>query len=60
MTKIMCFILVTFFLTGCGVFEKASASLTGYSSLCIDGVLYYQFTSGATVAFNKDGSVKQC
>lgn len=45
---------------GCGYVDRAGATLTGYSRICIDGVEYLQFTSGATVAFTPDGKVKKC
>lgn len=55
-------ILITAVLTlsGCGSFDREIAKLTGYANSCIDGVLYYQFASGVTVAYNKDGSIKTC
>lgn len=49
------------FLTGCGWIDREVAKATGKASkTCMDGVLYYQFTSGAAVAYNKDGSIKVC
>jgi len=53
-------ILAILTLSGCGVLERSTATLTGYSSICVGGVMYYQFTSGASVAYNKDGSIKLC
>ena len=48
-------------LSGCGKADRLAASWTGSASKsCEDGVLYYQFTSGASVAYNKDGTVKLC
>lgn len=47
-------------LSGCGWLGRADAYVTGYSESCIAGVLYYQFASGVTVAYNADGSVKVC
>ena len=47
-------------LPGCGLFERVDAGLTGSSTLCVDGVEYLQFTSGASVAYNTDGTIKTC
>jgi hypothetical protein len=47
-------------LTGCGWFERATATATGYSRMCVDGVEYLQFTSGSTVAYTPDGKVRTC
>ena len=48
-------------LTGCGQIDRGLAKLTGGGSkTCIDGVMYLQFTSGATVMYNTDGSIKLC
>ena len=60
MRKILLLTILTLGLTGCGWFEREMAKATGYSKMCIDGVLYYQMTSGATVAYDADGAVKRC
>lgn len=45
----------------CGQVDRVLAKYTGdASSVCQDGVLYLQFTSGASVAYNTDGSIKTC
>jgi len=59
MSKVI-LVLVLLLLTSCGAVGRAGATLTGYSSTCIDGVSYLQFTSGVTVQYNKDGSIKKC
>lgn len=46
--------------SGCGMMDRTEATLTGYSDHCIDGVMYYQFRNGATVAYNKNGTIKTC
>lgn len=56
----MKYLLIVLMLTGCGAANRAGASLTGYSESCIQGVMYYQFTSGVTVAYTQDGKVKGC
>lgn len=43
-----------FLLAGCGKFERAAAGLTGGGvETCHDGVSYVQFTSGASVKYNR-------
>lgn len=54
-------LLATAMLTGCGWFDRKMAAVTGDATkTCVDGVLYLQFTSGATVAYTTDGKVKTC
>ena len=60
MKKLLLIALMATTLSGCGYFERITATTTGFSRMCVDGVQYIQFTSGATVAYNKDGSVKGC
>lgn len=47
-------------LVGCGKIDRATAAWTGHASICIEGVSYIQFTSGATVQYNRDGKIKTC
>ena len=47
------------FLTS-GFFKRKVAVYTGYSEICIDGVKYIQFISGASVKYNLDGSIHLC
>jgi len=48
-------------LTGCGAGDRIAATFTGQGSItCFMGVSYIQFTSGATVAYNTDGTIKLC
>lgn len=47
-------------LTGCGWFDRVTATITGIAHTCIDGVEYLQFSSGASVAYTPDGKVKAC
>lgn len=43
-----------FLLAGCGKFERAAAGFTGGGvETCHDGVSYVQFTSGASVKYNR-------
>lgn len=61
MKKIIMIAMIALALTGCGVFERGAASIVGGGySTCYEGVTYVQFTSGASVAYNVDGSIKLC
>lgn len=60
MKNVIIAIVAVSMLSGCGWFSREAAKLTGYSKECVDGVMYYQFASGVTVAYNKDGSIKTC
>lgn len=53
-------VLICLIISGCGHFDRAIASYTGYSNICIDNVQYIQFTSGATVAYDANGKIKVC
>ena len=54
-------LLTATMLTGCGWLDRKKAAFTGEATkTCIDGVLYLQFTSGATVAYTPDSKVKPC
>ena len=59
MKKILLVVIIGM-LVGCGRVERTIANVTGYSTQCIDGVEYIQFASGASVAYNADGSIKKC
>lgn len=58
--RIVALLLVAVALSSCGWFDRGVASWTGYSRLCIDGVSYLQFTSGATVEWTPEGKVRTC
>ena len=48
-------------LVGCGKVDREISAWTGKGSVvCVDGVKYLQFTSGVTVAYNKDGTIATC
>jgi len=54
---------VVFFLsiTGCGKADRFIAGVIGHGAeICQDGVVYLQFTSGVSVAYQKDGKVRTC
>ena len=58
--KFVALILVALSLTACGIVDRAIGSVTGYSKVCVDGVSYLQFTSGATVQYDQTGKVVGC
>jgi hypothetical protein len=58
--KIAMILSAAILLTGCGWVDQNVAKATGYARMCVDGVEYLQFTSGATVAYTRDGKVKTC
>lgn len=48
-------------LTGCGKADQLYAHYTGDASeTCHDGVMYLQFTSGASVKYTRDGKIATC
>ena len=47
-------------LSACGNFGRAVAKVTGSSQQCVDGVMYIQFTSGASVKYLPDGKIATC
>ena len=47
-------------LAGCGWLDRGIATYTGWSRICVAGVSYLQFTSGASVEYTPDGKVKTC
>ncbi len=60
MKKLFIILFAAFALTGCGKVDRLTAAITGYSKVCIDGVTYIQFTSGATVQVDRDGKPVAC
>lgn len=60
-TKLLAVILLALTLSSCGVMERLFAGVTGGgTATCFRGVTYVQFTSGATVAYNTDGTIMLC
>lgn len=57
---IILLIAMLFTISNCGTADRIGAGLTGYSTSCIDGVEYLQFTSGTSVAYDISGKVKLC
>lgn len=59
--KIFALILLSISLTGCGWFDRNVAAVTGGATkTCVDGVVYLQFTSGATVQVDGNGKPVAC
>lgn len=47
--------------SGCGKWDRAVSAVTGApSKVCVDGVSYLQFTSGATVQVDPAGKPVVC
>lgn len=60
-TGFIFFIVIVMLLgSGCGKLDRWVASWTGNSEVCIDGVTYIQFTSGASVKYNQNGTIVTC
>jgi hypothetical protein len=54
-------LLIASTLSGCGKLDRLFVAITGDASeTCHDGVTYLQFTSGASVKYNADGTIAKC
>lgn len=51
---------VCLLLSACGHFTRMEANYIGYAQICVQGVNYLQFTSGATVQYDTKGKVVMC
>lgn len=60
MIRILTTLTLALTLTACGQVDRATAQLVGYSKVCVDGITYLQFTSGATVQVNAQGLPVAC
>lgn len=60
MIKIFMVTVFAIMIGGCGSAERMGATLTGYSLVCVKGVSYVQFTSGASVQYDQTGKVVTC
>jgi hypothetical protein len=47
-------------LSGCGWVNRADGYLTGYSFVCVKGVTYVQFPTGAAPLYSIDGKLIPC
>lgn len=53
-------LLIVIGLSGCGAWDRGVAQVTGIAHTCVDGVMYLQFASGASVAYSPDGKIRTC
>ncbi len=54
-------VAVSLLVSGCGWVEHFGGAISGGGyETCVDGVLYLQFTSGATVKYLPDGKIATC
>ena len=53
-------LLLSFAMSSCGFVSRFVGTLTGASKICVNGVSYLQFTSGASVEYTQDGKIKTC
>ena len=53
-------VLIILSLNACGYADRVVATATSFSRICVDGVSYLQFTSGASVEYSPEGKVKTC
>ncbi len=60
LVKAVIVISTTLFVTSCGWIDRNISALTGYSKMCVDGVSYLQFTSGASVQYDIYGKPVAC
>ena len=59
--RLFLFVLLALMLSGCGKLDRLFVAITGDASeTCHDGVTYLQFTSGASVKYNADGTIAKC
>lgn len=58
--KILAIVVAALAISACGKFDRFSASITGNSETCVDGVKYIQFSSGVSVKYKPDGSIATC
>ena len=58
--KLIITICLAVMLSACGAVDRQFAALTGYSKVCVDGVVYLQFTSGSTVQVDAMGKPVVC
>jgi len=59
--KIAVAVLSALTLSGCGWFDRqVVANVTGYSKICVEGVVYLQFPSGVAHQVNPEGRPVLC
>lgn len=60
MNKLIGLLAAVCLLSGCGQVDQAGAALFGVSKVCVDGVTYLQFTSGAAAQIDQNGRPVRC
>ena len=58
--KVLVVILAVLCLSACGQVDHLGAQLSGYSKVCVDGVAYLQFSSGAVAQLDITGKPVAC
>lgn len=58
--KMIITICLAVMLSACGAVDRQVATLAGYSKVCVDGVVYLQFTSGSAVQVDAMGKPVVC
>lgn len=59
--KFAFYLALTIGFSGCAqCWREADLQITGWAPVCVNGVVYYQFKSGAFVGYNSDGTIKKC
>jgi uncharacterized protein YceK len=58
--KMIYIITMMLALSGCGSLNRSAANLMGYSKVCVEGVTYLQFPTGAAVQLDTSGKVVPC
>lgn len=58
--KVCMFIMFVLLVTSCGYFSRFVGAITGTSRICVEGVSYLQFTSGASVEYTTEGKIQTC
>ena len=57
---ILCLLAMAWLYTKTGTYQRQVAQMTGYSKVCVDGVQYLQFISGAAVQVDLNGKPVAC
>ena len=58
--KIGIIILSALVLSGCGQIQREQAHWAGHTKVCVDGVTYIQFPTGAAVQRDRDDKIVPC
>lgn len=47
-------------LSGCGYIDNKIMDYSDHVTICVEGVNYVQFKTGASVKYNPDGTISTC